>query len=278
MRSCWTRSMYTTSRSGRSASKSRVLLAPSTSGRAGRKGPGPTSVTSAPIFTSAGAREPTTRECTESPTMPTRRPSMWPKRLRMVYRSSRAWVGWACLPSPALTTRAWEVAATMLGVPAFLARQMYMSTPMESSVLTVSTRDSPFTTELEEPATESVSAPRRLQASSKELFVRVEGSRNRFTTVRPRRVGSFLMVRELTSSKVCAQSRICSMSSRVSSGVLMRLRTLSMPFSPRDGPPSRPPNPGRPKSQQPSCRRTARGTHARSQRAKRARSCPRNRP
>ena len=139
-------------------------------------------------------------------------------------------MGWACLPSPALMTRAPAVVRAMISEdPANLARQMYMSTPMASSVLTVSTSDSPFTTELDEPAMARVSAPRRLQASSKELFVRVEGSRNRFTTVRPRRVGSFLIVRELTSSNVRAQSRICSMSPQVRSTVFSKFRTLSMP-------------------------------------------------
>ena len=72
------------------------------------------------------------------------------------------------------------------GVPASLARQMNMSTFMASMVWMVSARLSPFTTEEVEPPMEMESAERRFSASSKELLVRVEGSRNRFTMVRPR--------------------------------------------------------------------------------------------
>ena len=94
------------------------------------------------------------------------------------------------------------------GVPASLARQTNMSTFMASIVWMVSARDSPLTTEEVEPPMERLSADRRFSASSKELLVRVEGSRNRFTMVRPRRAGTFLMARLLTSSNARAVSRI----------------------------------------------------------------------
>src|SRR3712207_8112658 len=62
-------------------------------------------------------------------------------------------------------------------------------------------RLSPFTT-LEPPAAKLItSADRRLAASSNEMRVRVEFSRNRFTTVRPRSAGTFLMTLEPTRSE-----------------------------------------------------------------------------
>ena len=66
---------------------------------------------------------------------------------------------------------------------------------MAFSVMAVSSSVSPLDTE--EPLTLMfmTSAPSRLPASSKELCVRVEGSKNRLIWVRPRRVDSFLSVR-----------------------------------------------------------------------------------
>ena len=91
-----------------------------------------------------------------------------------------------------------------------------MSTFMASMVWMVSARLSPFTTEEVEPPMEMLSAESLFSASSKELLVRVEGSRKRLTMVRPRRAGTFLMTRALlTDSKAAAVSRIWVMSSAV---------------------------------------------------------------
>ena len=57
-------------------------------------------------------------------------------------------------------------------------------------------------------ATLSVSALRRFSAISNDVRVRVLGSKNRLTTVRPRSVGTFLMVRWPTSFIASAVSRI----------------------------------------------------------------------
>ncbi len=77
------------------------------------------------------------------------------------------------------------------------------------------------------------SAERRFSASSKELRVRVEGSRKRFTMVRPRSAGTFLIVRALTiGSKDLAVSRICVMSSAVSSLVSIKFFTESIYSAP----------------------------------------------
>src|SRR2546428_85605 len=70
----------------------------------GISGGGPTSVTCAPINTSAWMFERATRECRTSPTIATCSPSIRPSSSSIVYRSSRACVGCWCLPSPALTT------------------------------------------------------------------------------------------------------------------------------------------------------------------------------
>jgi len=85
-------------------------------------------VTSAPMVLSPGMREPHTREWLMSPTMPTCRPSMRPKCLRIVYRSSSACVGCWCLPSPASMTGTPEACATWYGTPACLSRTTMRST------------------------------------------------------------------------------------------------------------------------------------------------------
>ena len=65
------------------------------------------------------------------------------------------------------------------------------SIPMASTVSTVSRSDSPLFTEEEPAAKESTSADIRLAAVSKDIRVRVESSKNRVATVRPRSVGTF---------------------------------------------------------------------------------------
>src|SRR5439155_22825447 len=57
-----------------------------------------------PIFTSPKLSDRATRECSTSPTIPTRRPSRRPSFSRIVYRSSSPCVGCSCVPSPALST------------------------------------------------------------------------------------------------------------------------------------------------------------------------------
>ena len=104
----------------------------------------------------------------------------------------------------------------------------------------VSTSVSPLTT-LDVPmATLSVSALSRFSAISNEVRVRVLGSKNRFTTVRPRRVGTFLMARLPTSFIASAVSRIRTISSGLRSAMPSRFlceravaaTTGSMAYSP----------------------------------------------
>ena len=96
------------------------------------------------------------------------------------------------------------------------------SAPMASRVRAVSLSDSPL--ETDEPFAEKLmtSAERRLAAASKEIRVRVESSKKRLTTVRPRRVGSFLIGRSATRAISSAVSRIRTASSRVRSAAEMR--------------------------------------------------------
>ena len=79
---------------------------------------------------------------------------------------------------------------------------------------------------------ERESAERRFSASSKELLVRVDGSRKRLTIVRPRSAGTFLMARLLTSENERAVSRIWVMSSAVRLVVSIRCLTDSMCWAP----------------------------------------------
>jgi hypothetical protein len=60
-----------------------------------------------------------TRLWRTSPTIQTFSPSSVPTRRRSVYRSSRAWVGCSCLPSPALITEAAVQRATSWAAPAW---------------------------------------------------------------------------------------------------------------------------------------------------------------
>ena len=64
------------------------------------------------------------------------------------------------------------------------------SMPMASMVSTVSRSDSPFLSDDEAAAKDSTSADIRLAAVSKDSRVRVESSKNKVATVRPRRVGT----------------------------------------------------------------------------------------
>ena len=74
-------------------------------------------------------------------------------------------------------------------------RMTIMSGDIASRLSAVSTSVSPLTTLEVAMAMLSVSALRRFSAISNDVRVRVLGSKNRFTTVRPRSVGTFLIGR-----------------------------------------------------------------------------------
>src|SRR5581483_8119080 len=82
-----------------------------------------------------------------------------------------------------------------------------MSGRIAFSVMAVSMSVSPFCIEEVDTFMFMTSAPRRLPASSKELCVRVEASKNRLMSVRPRSTSRFLMTGRLPSAALSARSR-----------------------------------------------------------------------
>ena len=113
-----------------------------------------------------------------SPRITTFRPTRDPpgSRPRSVYRSSSAWLGCACQPSPPLSTDPPNTSAARYGAPDTEWRITSMSAPSASTVRTVSTSDSPFDTDDDEAAMLTTSADRFLAATSNETRVRVDAS------------------------------------------------------------------------------------------------------
>ena len=74
----------------------------------------------------------------------------------------------------------------------------------------------------------SVSALSRFSAISNDVRVRVLGSKNRFTTVRPRSVGTFLTARVPISFMASAVSRISGISPASSPSIPSRWRARSV--------------------------------------------------
>ena len=144
-----------------------------------------------------------------------------------MYASSSAWVGCSWVPSPAFTTLPRIQCDSRCGAPLAQCRHTTASLPIASRVSAVSLSDSPLLTL--EPLAEKLmtSADSRLAATSNEVRVRVESSKNRLTTVRPRSVGSFLMLRPTSAASMSAAvSRTSSASSRVRSPAESRWRFI----------------------------------------------------
>src|SRR2546428_11343660 len=131
-------------------------------------------------------------------------------------------------------TEARSSRARMFGAPATGWRRTMKSACMASMLRAVSSKVSPFTTLLSDAAELSTSASSRWAGSSKEVRVRVLGSKNRFTTVLPRRVGTFLMSRPVTSLKDSAVSRTRLISSTVKSWMPSRSLRLRLMGSRQD--------------------------------------------
>ena len=148
--------------------------------------------TRAPMVLSRWMLERATRLCRMSPQMATVRPARRPRRRRMVSASRSAWVGCSWLPSPALMTAQLTFSLSSMAAPESGWRTTSTSGCMAFRVMAVSIRVSPFL--IADQATDMLitSAPRRLPASSKEVRVRVELSKKRLMTVRPRRAAAFL--------------------------------------------------------------------------------------
>ena len=143
--------------------------------------------------------------------------------------SSSAWVGCSWVPSPALTTLEctqpeW---ASRCGAPEAPCRTTTASAPIASSVSAVSLSDSPL--DSDDPLAEKLmtSAESRFAAASNEIRVRVESSKNRLTTVRPRSAGSFLIGRSASARISAAVVSTSSASSRLRSAADSRCRFTS---------------------------------------------------
>ena len=126
-------------------------------------------------------------------------------------------MGCSWVPSPALTTLPCTQLASRCGAPEAPCRTTIASLPIASRVSAVSFRLSPLETLLPLAEKLMTSADSRLAASSKEMRVRVESSKKRFTTVRPRSVGSFLTSRPASAASIWAavsSTRVASARSR----------------------------------------------------------------
>jgi hypothetical protein len=107
-----------------------------------------------------------------------------------------------------MLTPAGACRAMRWAVPEALSRTTNMSVCMASRVFTVSSTDSPLLVDMRSAFMLMTSADSRLAAISKVVRVRVEGSKNRFTTVLPCSSGTFLIRRSPTPMKDSARSRI----------------------------------------------------------------------
>src|SRR5436309_11206856 len=226
MRSSWRRRTLSTSAPHSIASSTRPnTRTPSSSIPRGISVRGPHTATSAPSLVSPHRFERATRECSTSPTRQTLRPAILPCLSRIDRRSSSAWVGCSCLPSPALMTFDAMRLPRNSAAPDEGWRITTMSMRIASRFRAVSTSVSPFETEEPLAATFTVSADSRFSANSNEIRVRVEASKNRLTMVLPRSAGTFLIGRSETSLKGSAVSR----TSRICSGERCSRPTRSFP-------------------------------------------------
>ena len=90
------------------------------------------------------------------------------------------------MPSPALMIGVSRYRGRKCGAPDAAWRITIASGRIAASVFSVSTSDSPLDTLDGDAVIETASAPSRLAAISKLVRVRVDASKNRFTTMRPR--------------------------------------------------------------------------------------------
>ena len=131
------------------------------------------------------------------------------------------------MPSPALMIADRQMRASSSGAPDEAWRMTIMSGDIASRLRTVSTSVSPLVTLDVEVAMLKVSALRRFSAISKDVRVLVLGSKNKFTTVRPRSVGTFLIERPPISFIASAVSRMSVISSASRPAMPSRCRDFS---------------------------------------------------
>ena len=142
-----------------------------------------------------------------------RSPSSEPCFSRSVIISSSACVGCSCAPSPALITFAFTTRVKKCGAPDAECLITTISIFIASILRAVSFSVSPLLTLLPDAAKFTTSAERRRSASSNEILVRVELSKNKFTIVFPCNGGTFLIGLSRTSLNDIAVSRMSVISS-----------------------------------------------------------------
>src|SRR4029077_9315970 len=228
IRSSWSRRTFRASAHWMASSTRGMIVTPSSCTFRGRRLAGPHTATSAPSLVSPQILLRATRLWSTSPTIATLSPAIRPNLSRRVSRSRRAWVGCSCLPSPALMTFDRMRWPRNCAAPDAPWRITTMSMRIASRFLAVSTSVSPFETEEPCAATFTVSALSRFSANSNEMRVRVDASKKRLTTVSPRSVGTFLILRSLISLNGSAVSRM----SRICSGVSGSSASRSLPIAP----------------------------------------------
>ena len=179
---------------------------PQRSASPGTRVGGPISRTRAPIIDSIDTLDRATRLWAMSPQMATVSPPTSPNARRRLSRSSRAWVGCSCRPSPALTTAQPTFCDSRAAAPEAPWRTTSTSGFMAFSVAAVSIRVSPLAVDEVRGLSAVTSAPSRLAAISNEALVRVEFSKNRFMTVRPRIRSNDFEDWRLKSTKASARS------------------------------------------------------------------------
>src|SRR5450755_3357793 len=157
-----------------------------------------------------------------SPRIVTFNPAIFPLCSRMVKASSNACVGCSCAPSPALMMLALTTRDRKCGAPLALWRMTIKSAFNASRLRAVSLSVSPFLNDDASAEKFTMSAVNRCAASSKLMRVRVDGSMNRFTTVLPRKAGTFLIARSPTALNARAVSSTVTISSAVSDSMSSR--------------------------------------------------------
>ena len=135
-------------------------------------------------------------------------------------------MGCSCEPSPALITEQSTLRASSSTAPEAWWRTTIMSGRMALRVIAVSISVSPLRMEDVETDIFMTSAPSRLPASSNEAWVRVDTSKKRLISVRPRSVAVFFSIWRLRSTNSPERSRRPMMSSRESPSIPSKWRWL----------------------------------------------------
>ena len=129
-----------------------------------------------------------------SPHIAILRPSIFFLLFIIVNASSRAWVGCSLRPSPAFRTAQLTFWDNKLQAPESWCLITMISGCIAFNVIAVSIRVSPFFIAEFVIFIDITSAPNLFPANSKELWVLVEGSKNKFICVLPFKISSFLFL------------------------------------------------------------------------------------